>query len=544
MEEKPTAIFAAWDRSLFVDGKISGRIKAIIDAGRGGNYGLTAPRGAGKSWLLQQAIFWATSNNQPATAAMTARADPGPSVRGKGLGILFPSPSEGEPQDFLVALSEVVAQSYMDYYIAQQRLSSTPEGLRQTRQLLRLFLMALFIGAALVILGAFGPYAFGLNSGLSRAGLVIIIASGAILLVLANRSRGKPQSVYEVAVDFRRQARFAAVFNNSSGFSGNLSQWGASVGFTNSRAANFTERPVTLSSLVYGFREFCSDVVRALDGAPMVIAIDELDKIEDTDSVLKLLRGIKGIFDIQGVHYFVSISDEAARRLNLGGIRERNEFNSSFYQVFQLPRINYDGVCALLDKREIKLEAREVAAITVLSGGVPREAIRLADILINSGTLSTTQPSSPELSILAAEVDAFREETEIDDSEGVTEEDRVWVGYSLSEGMKSPADFSRFDFYQFWFMPNTSDSFQKKYTEDFRRLLNRLTVGRNLMSAVQSLAEEAVSELQSVVVANERASSVGFTALRDIPGNLGLLGIGETQVKPDSSEPEASAEGA
>ena len=71
-----------------------------------------------------------------------------------------------------------------------------------------------------------------------------------------------------------------------------------------------------MSSLVNGFREFCKNVVAAIDG-PVVIAIDELDKIENTNDVIELLRAIKGIFDIRGVHYFVSVSDEAARRLQL-----------------------------------------------------------------------------------------------------------------------------------------------------------------------------------------------------------------------------------
>jgi hypothetical protein len=542
MDEKPSAVFAAWDRSLFVDSKLSSRIKAIIDAGRGGNYGLTAPRGAGKSWLLQQAVYWATHDDRSSGGKTGDGPDGSASVREKGLGILFPSPSQGEPEDFLVALSEVVAQSYIDYYIAQRRLSSTPEGLRQTRQLIMLFFVALCGGAALLALGLIAPYFFTLNSGLSRAGVFIILGSGVVFLILATRSRGKPQGVYEIAVDFRRQARFAAVFNKSTGFSGSLSQLGASIGLTTSQGANFTERPVTLSSLVYGFREFCSQVVRALDEAPMVIAIDELDKIEDTASVLKLLRGIKGIFDIQGVHYFVSISDEAARRLELGGIRERNEFNSSFYQVYQLPRIGFGEVCALLERRKIKIGEAEIAAITVLSGGIPREVIRLTDILVNSGTLSAAEQPCPELAILAAEATAFRVETETDESEGITEDDRVWVGYALSENIRSRSSFSNSDFYRWWYMSNTSDAFQKRYQEDFRRLLNRLTVGRNLISAPQARLKDAVRELQPVVVANERGSGVGFTALRDIDKDLDLLGIGETHVKAGTGVPEVPAE--
>src|SRR5262245_15236756 len=87
----PGPVFAAWDSELFVDSYVSKRVQTIINAKRGGNYGLTAPRGAGKSWLLNQAIEWATKAN--------------------GLGLLFPSPSKDKPDAFLAALSEVFAQN-------------------------------------------------------------------------------------------------------------------------------------------------------------------------------------------------------------------------------------------------------------------------------------------------------------------------------------------------------------------------------------------------------------------------------------------------
>jgi hypothetical protein len=399
--------------------------------------------------------------------------------------------------------------------------------------------VGIYLGAALLFLGISGKHLPGLSSSLSRAGLVIVLGSAFMFLFLAVRTRGKPKSVYEVAIDFRRQSRFAAVISKSSGFSGNLSQLGASVGINTSQEASFTERPVTLSSLVYSFREFCTQLVKALAEAPLVIAIDELDKIEDPNEVIRLLRGVKGIFDIPGVYYFVSISDEAARRLELGGIRGRAEFNSSFYQVFQLSRVNLDAICELLNRRGVELEdsVRDsiIAAVTVLSSGIPREVVRLVDVIVNS---VSSAEDSPELVILSTEVAAFREETETNQDKEITQEDRVWVGYELSEHLNSRASFLGRDFYQSWEMPNTSDAFREEYREDFRRLLNRLTVGRNLMSVHQPLTSEAIMALQSVMVANDRASGVGFTALRNLDKNLNLLGVGQTEIKSGDVAPQ------
>ena len=205
------------------------------------------------------------------------------------------------------------------------------------------------------------------NVRIIYAGIILILGSLGTTFYLSGRFRRKPASTYERAIEFRRQARFSAVLSASSELSGSLLQAGASLGLRKTRGEQFTERPMTLSSLVHGFREFCKTVVEAIDG-PVVIAIDELDKIENSEDVLELLRAIKGIFDIWGVHYFVSVSDEAARRLDLGGVRDRNEFNSSFYQVFDLPQASTSMIGEMLSKRGIAaLSPDEVTAVAILA---------------------------------------------------------------------------------------------------------------------------------------------------------------------------------
>ena len=93
------------------------------------------------------------------------------------------------------------------------------------------------------------------------------------------------------------------------------------------------ERPTTLSSLVNDFRDLAAEAGEVSGG--VVVAIDELDKMSDTEGVRKLLRDIKAIFEVPRVYFLVSVSDEAARDLSLGALIQRNEFNSSFYTVIR-----------------------------------------------------------------------------------------------------------------------------------------------------------------------------------------------------------------
>jgi hypothetical protein len=121
------------------------------------------------------------------------------------------------------------------------------------------------------------------------------------------------------------------------------------AGFKRSRDKALDERPTTVASLVFDFRNLAELIAKTVHG-PIVIGIDELDKIENADAVRELLRDVKGIFEVTGVHFLVSVSEEAMATLQLGTLRSdgRNEFNSSFYTVITLPPLDPDETQELL----------------------------------------------------------------------------------------------------------------------------------------------------------------------------------------------------
>ena len=138
-----------------------------------------------------------------------------------------------------------------------------------------------------------------------------------------------------------------------------------------------------LSSLIHRFRAFVGDMTEVLHG-PVVIGIDELDKMNDPERVAALLRDIKGIFEIDGAFFLVSISDEAARSLGLGALRTRNEFNSSFYTVLQLEPLDPSDCRQLLEMRTKDFSSEIASLIGIMSGGVAREVVRIAELVHSS----------------------------------------------------------------------------------------------------------------------------------------------------------------
>src|SRR4051794_25393952 len=124
-------VFRAFERGEFLEWPAWKRLHKILNS-NGGSYGLSGPRGAGKSWLMLRAIEW-TEN---------PTAD---EPREPGLGLWYPSPSEYDPLAFLASLSDSLATKIERWYRRSERVQAK-------RQLLRAIpALAPFIGVFLAV---------------------------------------------------------------------------------------------------------------------------------------------------------------------------------------------------------------------------------------------------------------------------------------------------------------------------------------------------------------------------------------------------------
>lgn len=148
------------------------------------------------------------------------------------------------------------------------------------------------------------------------------------------------------------------------------------------------------------FRELLSATSDVIKG-PIVIAIDELDKLHDQNIARELLRDVKGIFEVQNVYFLISISNEAQASFVLGALMNRSEFHSTFYKVIDAG-YRTPGQCAeLVCQRESQFPKDTALLLGVLSGGNIRELLRMVDIAMLSGTQN--EPEAAINNILAAE---------------------------------------------------------------------------------------------------------------------------------------------
>lgn len=179
------------------------------------------------------------------------------------------------------------------------------------------------------------------------------------------------------AAELRERARFATTsLKRSSQASLSASHY-AAAGISRSREKDLAERDPTVASLVFDFRRFAASAAAVF--SPLVIALDELDKIDSPDTVRALLRDIKGIFEIPHVYFLVSVSDEAAAALRLGALRGRDEFNSSLYTMLEMEPMTPSDASRLAGKRGAQLADEQAPLLCLLAAGNWREGIRLAE---------------------------------------------------------------------------------------------------------------------------------------------------------------------
>jgi len=107
------SVFRAFEHSEFLEWPSWARLRKIL-GGTGGCFGISGPRGAGKSWLMLR-------------AAIADVRGPVASYSRSGLGLWYPSPSEYDPLAFLASLSDSLATEIDRRY---RRPVSRPESAR------------------------------------------------------------------------------------------------------------------------------------------------------------------------------------------------------------------------------------------------------------------------------------------------------------------------------------------------------------------------------------------------------------------------------
>jgi hypothetical protein len=498
------------------------RLERIL-AGNGGAYGLYGPRGSGKSRLMLRAIEHVES--------------------GAGMGLLFSCPAEYEAVAFLSALCDNLASAIEKRFIRDNIWASAARRLQSpltaaAAALAAAAVVTYFIGA----LGGKGSNAKTLYSAVPVALWIAAgIAAGILLVLLVGMAiwDGRPSGrLARDATALRERIRYSTALKRATetGLTGGN---GLTGGWKRSDERSLDERPTTAASLVFDFRNLAELIVACVKG-PLVIGIDELDKYDDPGKARQVLRDIKGIFEITRVCFLVSVAEEAASALRLGSVRDagRNEFDSYFYTVLELPPLWPADVAELLKRRRTRMSARYAGIICLLGAGNCRETLRLAERLTTAGK---SEPDSdlPLLRILEAEAIALLREiiaAYADNRDADAVITGTWRALSPGAGFGEVDAFTPLAssaIHDYW-QPSWADAtWNARVREPWRRFLIRLFVAGIVVAieigtgTARAFEPKEIADLREVLIMSARSSSTAKLMLesrcgRDLAGRYTL----------------------
>jgi hypothetical protein len=399
------------DKDFIIETASSMRLIEKLDAmPSGGNFGIAGPRGSGKTSVLNAIC------NGHRLAIQRGENTP----RGKPFRVLVSAPVEFSSREFLLHLFSEICRTYIRDFTklsegpgvptVESKLRGPIE--RRSGRLSVLF----FIGSIIVLAFAITPTMwrqfwqnymvpnlakqYGSQWGHTKRNWAKVwlfvgrldlrtVAIGLILLTisfvflwmsfrrLASQTSAQRQNALRSrdlgwkAKEMLQRIKFQQSY--SSGWSGTLKLPIVEGGVN--EAINMAENQMSLPDIVAEIKEFLSRIAKA---HRVILAVDELDKVDSDVKAGQFLNDLKGIFYVPECFYLVSVSEEALSNFELRGLPFRDAFDSAFDEVAHFRYLVYPESRLLLERRVVGLPAAYLCLCHCVAGGLPRDLIRVA----------------------------------------------------------------------------------------------------------------------------------------------------------------------
>jgi hypothetical protein len=333
-----------------------------LDRSYGAAVGVAGPRGSGKTELARMFTDWRL-----------------PEPQNRTISVMLQAPTEYDPHTFLLRLLKELCKNIINVGYGSREAGDSFSSIQGRRQLLAVCLFAggliscgllgLLIIRTGVKISAFAPYA--ICGSLILAGVAVLASR-----VPQNRRwiRNMPisQRTIERAKELRTRAEFTETYRTGSEFNVTRGAFGASA----RKEAEFSRNPLSEFDVVQELHGIVQRV--AEDHWKIIVAIDELDRMQSYAEAMKFLNRIKGLFPIHECSFIVSVAEDAWAGFESCSLPDRDVFDSSFDEVIYVEMLKPAESRDLLKRKSVNFTDAQALLCHCLSGGLPRRLIREA----------------------------------------------------------------------------------------------------------------------------------------------------------------------
>lgn len=412
------------DPSLTVSTSSEGRIASILAQIDGGSIAVAGPRGAGKSTILRKF-------SSPAEDSIDEVAE---------ISVYLAAPAEYVPRDFLSELFQRLCEAYLKYagYPLPESIYGEDFKKRWSGIAVRIFGITWLCLRALLILGIISWLILPeIKAGYRN---LYPAASGDLWEFAKYAGRFFYREVYKVSdrwnifriVAGLILATFLPGPNSWKKYLGSRREselarkaidyllrlqvdktitWGASLaapiirgaGLTFNRGGSASYTPWTLPELVGHMRRFMEEVVSSFEGSThvIVVGIDEIDRIGSVEQAEKFLGEVKAIFGVEKYFFLVSVAEDVGSIFAQRATAGRSILENAFDDVIVVDPLDFTETRELLLKRVPGFTDAFVYLVHALSGGLPRELIRVTRRLVDVNSELDDEINHPRLENLA-----------------------------------------------------------------------------------------------------------------------------------------------
>jgi hypothetical protein len=422
-----------YDSTNRVSTRVAENLSEVLDRFNGASIGIAGPRGSGKSTLIREYADPDSSGGHDRedfdwrwlTGSRLPRRAP------RDLQCLVSAPVNYAARDFVLHLFATFCRVVIDSYNRKPGDVSwfilCAFWLRGAVNLaVALFSRAVaYGGLAAVLVYWQHPIARRISvpsAWVEYAALAVVCVGGVDFIRSAvtearERARdargGADRAMADAALSHLSRVRFLQT--STRGWSGAVTLPAASAQGQYSRGVSQAEQPLSYPEIVDVFRRFARKIAAEVHrrGHRVFIGVDELDKIGSAEQAEQFLNEIKGIFGIPHLYFMVSVSDDALTAFERRGLPLRDAFDSSFDEIINAGPLAYPESRRLLYRRVIGLTEPYVALCHCLAGGLPRDLIRAARLVVSTAERLAPAASSPPGYLSEDTIDASASYTQL-----------------------------------------------------------------------------------------------------------------------------------